>query len=499
MRYKSSLLFSVLFIWILSGCADQSSDQFSFTILQLNDVYEIAPLDNGKTAGLARVATLRSDLIKQNPNTITMLAGDFLSPSLIGNLKIDGQRVKGKHMVEVLNAVGLDYVTFGNHEFDISEEDLQSRLNESKFSWTTANTFHQLDTSVVAFQVNGESIPRYIIHEMTSATGQPVKLGIISVTLPFNQADHVNYSDVFKSFDRVYKEIETRCDAIIGLTHLNIEDDLKLAEQYPKLLMVLGGHDHTNMKHVINDVVVTKADANAKTAYVHDITLDMGSGKSQVESKLLPINDELAEDADVKKIVDKWMELSNANLTSLGYQPDALIFTTSDTLDVLETSVRNHQTNFTNIVVAAMAYGSSSADAVVINSGSIRLDDLLTGNIYEYDILKTFPYGGPLVIGQIPGKALKDVAAIGKDENKDTGGYLQMWNITLANDNWYVGDEVIDDQKEYAVVLPKFVMEGNEQNLEFLKDLNYTEPEKLGPNGVRNDIRDIFIDYKRNN
>lgn len=75
----------------------------------------------------------------ENSNTLTVLAGDFLSPSLLGTLKWEGERIKGKHMVDVLNATGIDLVTFGNHEFDIDEASLQKRINESKFDWVSTN------------------------------------------------------------------------------------------------------------------------------------------------------------------------------------------------------------------------------------------------------------------------------------------------------------------------------------------------------------------------
>lgn len=55
-----------------------------WTMLQMNDVYELIPLAGGKKGGLARVATIRKLLLKENPNTITVIAGDVLSPSAIG-------------------------------------------------------------------------------------------------------------------------------------------------------------------------------------------------------------------------------------------------------------------------------------------------------------------------------------------------------------------------------------------------------------------------------
>ena len=91
-----------------------------FIVLQLNDVYEAAPVEGGRLGGLARVATLQRKLKQENPNLISVMIGDFLAPSAIGATTGDS----GQHMVEALNAMGLTHATFGNHEFDLPESDL---------------------------------------------------------------------------------------------------------------------------------------------------------------------------------------------------------------------------------------------------------------------------------------------------------------------------------------------------------------------------------------
>ena len=100
--------------------------------LQLNDVYDIGPGQGDNLGGLARVATIRKELLAKNPNTYTVLAGDFISPSVVGTLKYEGKRIRGKQMVESLNALGLDWVVFGNHEFDYDDlADLQAHAVEA--------------------------------------------------------------------------------------------------------------------------------------------------------------------------------------------------------------------------------------------------------------------------------------------------------------------------------------------------------------------------------
>ena len=86
------------------------------TLLQLNDVYQISPVDKGKNAGLARVATLRQKILAESPNTLFLLAGDTISPSVASTI------FKGAHIIETWNALGLDYACLGNHEFDFGDE-----------------------------------------------------------------------------------------------------------------------------------------------------------------------------------------------------------------------------------------------------------------------------------------------------------------------------------------------------------------------------------------
>src|SRR5439155_674353 len=60
-------------------------------------------------------------------------AGDMLSPSPMSTV------LRGAQMIAVLNAVGLDGATFGNHEFDFGPRVLRERMSESRFTWLSAN------------------------------------------------------------------------------------------------------------------------------------------------------------------------------------------------------------------------------------------------------------------------------------------------------------------------------------------------------------------------
>jgi 5'-nucleotidase len=145
----------------------------------VNDVYEIAPIAGGKEGGMARVATLKKQYQKQNPNTFLVMAGDFVSPSVYNSLQYEGKRIRGKQMIDAMNAAGMDLVVFGNHEFDINENELQERINESGFQWVASNTFHKRKDGVHPFGKNNNTgmppFPKTFIMNVKDKDGTTAK------------------------------------------------------------------------------------------------------------------------------------------------------------------------------------------------------------------------------------------------------------------------------------------------------------------------------------
>ncbi|HLS48114.1 MAG TPA: metallophosphoesterase, partial [Gemmatimonadales bacterium] len=126
-------VFAALLALLLVGCglppAPPPTNPIRF--LLINDVYVLDTLSDG-SGGLARVATVRSRIATEGP-TLFLLAGDFLSPSLLSKY------YSGRQMIEGLNAAKLDYATFGNHEFELDRDTLVARIAASNFTWLSAN------------------------------------------------------------------------------------------------------------------------------------------------------------------------------------------------------------------------------------------------------------------------------------------------------------------------------------------------------------------------
>ncbi|HEU5196327.1 MAG TPA: bifunctional metallophosphatase/5'-nucleotidase, partial [Methylomirabilota bacterium] len=72
---------------LLAACAAPprpvglAAPEVRITLLQLNDLYVLEPVDEGRRGGLARLATLVKRIRGENPATLLTLAGDLISPS----------------------------------------------------------------------------------------------------------------------------------------------------------------------------------------------------------------------------------------------------------------------------------------------------------------------------------------------------------------------------------------------------------------------------------
>ncbi len=475
------------------------------TFLQLNDVYEIAPLEGGKAGGMARVATLLKTLKAKNPNTYAVLSGDFLNPSVIGTLKYEGKKIKGRQMVEVMNAVPINYVTFGNHEFDLELPDLQERLNESTFTYVNSNV-HLVKGDIVGrfFQTQGSVntfLPETSILETALPSGKIFKIGLFGVCLPVNVKDYTRYDDVNTAAKKAYETLAPQTDVVLGITHLSIEEDKALLATLPEVPLLMGGHEHENAKVPVGKGYITKADANAKTAYIHHILYDEQTKKTSIRSELVRIDDSIIEDAEVKKTVDKWVAIANESMLKEGFDPNGIVTTLKTTFDGRERINRNQQTNMGSMIANAILGASRlNAKVALVNSGSIRIDDQVSGAITQTDIIRIMPFGGQLVEVRMKGALLKQLLDTGENL-KGKGGYLQRAGATQStNDTWLIGNETLDVTKEYAVITTDFLLSGKERGIEFFTAsnpniLNVTTAKAGDKTDLRSDLRKAVIGY----
>jgi 5'-nucleotidase / UDP-sugar diphosphatase len=461
MRIAAAVLVLLWSIVSPASAQPRAHGPATFTILHLNDVYEITPGDAGRAGGLARVGGFRARLKAQDPTLLTTLGGDFVSPSALGTARVNGEQLRGRQMVAVLNIVGIDWATFGNHEFDLPEAALRARLAEARFKLVSSNV---PDASGALFP---NTVRTAIVPIKTP--GGVVRVGLIGLTIDTNKQPWVRYAPPIDAAESAIAEIKGKYDVLVALTHLSLAGDQQLAEQVPDVDLILGGHEHENwiVERGLHFTPIIKADANVHSLAVVTVrvpSLPRRAGDAArpiISARLQKVDPSVKEGPKTAAEVKKWVDLGFAAFRAQGFDPFDVVATIDEPLYGRESAVRNGPTRLTEIIVDGMRHDAATQMAV-FNSGSIRIDDTVPpGPVTQYDVIRILPFGGKTLKATFTGALLKKVLEIG-EQNRGTGGYLQTAGIPGT----------IDPAARYTLAITEFLLTGGEQNLGFLTRQN---------------------------
>jgi 5'-nucleotidase len=451
---------------LLATLACGTSAPPALTIVHFNDVYEIGPGEGGRVGGLARVATVIKDLRRTNSPVVVTLGGDYLSPSSLSIPRVDGEPIAGRQMVDVLNALGLEWATLGNHEFDLSEAAFRARLTQGKFPIISSN-ITDANGKLFANMQEFAIVP-------VKVGGGTFKLGLIGLTMQSDPKTWVRYGPVVEGAKAAIAKLRAagRVDAIIALTHLPMAEDQALVTAVPEIDLVLGGHEHENflLYRGPNLTPIIKADANVRTVAVVTMTFQPGF-RPVVTSRLQPITEAIPADATVNGEVRRWTTKAFDAYRKDGFQPDRVVATLPYSLDGRQVAVRNHTGNLTAVIMDALER-EAKTDVVIMNGGSIRIDDELpAGPMTEYDVIRILPFGGAVTRVSMPGSVLLKVIEAG-EKNIGTGGFLSTLGLSKDRDRVMVQGKPLNPSTRYTVAMPEYLMTGREANLSFLTRTN---------------------------
>ncbi|KAL9641425.1 hypothetical protein ABK040_013354 [Willaertia magna] len=378
-----------------------------FTILMVNDVYEMVADDAG-VGGLAELATMIELEKVKARNCIATLNGDFMSASSLA------AKYLGGHMVDIMNHIQLDYVVPGNHEFDFGTPNVIEKIKQSKFKWICSNIVHSEDENKVlegclrkvTLECDGFKIGLFgVCTKATESLSRPGKEVIIKPSIL-----------VAREMVKELREID-KCDVIIALTHLTIAEDRELARQCKGIDVILGGHDHTCHTQMQGSCFIHKAGHDAQWLTRIDLMIEKKSTKipgseTLVQTKVFPscnmiVNRGYKPNEQVAKVIKSYMDqLPEGALEQIGI--------TTTKLDSSTESVRSKETSFANFVCDVIKEIYSS-EIAIMNGGGIRGDRLYECNkrLKRIDFMKEFPFVNSLVLTEMKGSALLKMAEYG--------------------------------------------------------------------------------------
>lgn len=419
---------------LLLPMAAWSQNGVKLTILHFNDNYEISP--KNEKGGLAEMLTVLKQQRAKHKNTITTMAGDFLSPSLLSGM------TKGKHMIELFNMMGIDYIAFGNHEFDFGPEVLKQRIKESKTPWIGTNTFK--------FGKVFEGAHSVLIREVDG-----LKIGFMGILLPETMqlskpGKNVQIDPIIESAKKGVDALKALgADVVIALTHLSIDQDRALAQGVKGIHLILGGHDHNPITFYESGVLIFKSGSDAEYLGVINLNILMEKSKENENEKnpkmviswcMIPVSD-VTPDAAVSQAVKKFNDEFNKEL-------DVVIGKTLVDLDSRRKSLRSGETGMGDLFADALR-DALNAQVAIVNSGSLRGDRLILANtdLTGKDVLQELPFADQVgVLVKLKGSDLLQALENGFSQlGGRSGRFPQISGMTiLYNPKLEAGNRIVE-------------------------------------------------------
>ena len=452
MFHRRTALALVLFITAFVTIAAQEKTQCNVkvTILQVNDVYQFAPVDQGKSGGLGRVLTLKKAIQQENPNTLFLMAGDTISPS------VESITHKGAQMIEAWNAVGLDYATFGNHEFDFGPEVLLERIKESKFGWIAANVIDKRTS-----QPFGDT-KRFVVREFGG-----VKVGLFGLVLPDTKTtsrpgDNVEFRSPCDTAKEVVSELHGQgVKVVVALTHLSMREDKEVA-RCSGVNLIVGGHEHTLLESHAGSAPIFKMTADARELGRIDLNISPAGELDSIDWKVIPVDSTTREAPEFVAVYRKYANL----LTELA-KP---IGRTSVALDARSKENRTRETNVGNFITDAFRR-ATAADIGLMNGGSVRADTIIgPGRLTQRDLLSILPFKNKLVKIEVTGATLRAALEHGVSRvapDAEPGGFPQVSGVQYSFDaSRAAGSRLVDvkvkglpldNAKKYTLTTTTFI------------------------------------------
>lgn len=470
------------------------AETYKLTILHTNDHHGHFKSSN-YTGGLAAQSTLvnivRAEVAEAGGYTLLLSAGDVN----MGTPESD--MLDAEPDFKVMNLIGYDAMTLGNHEFDKPYKDVLVKQKE----WTE---FPFLSANIVKKDTGEYLVEPYLMKEFDGL--KVAILGLTTeevpiITTPEFVAD-LEFKNAIETAQELVPMLREEADVVVALTHLGLKEggygyagyeatsDLELAGAVQGIDVIVGGHSHDVLEQaeVVGDTLVVQAGEWGKYVGRLDLTIDSETNKvTEHTYNLLPVNKTkrvtyneknyymyagtgYVEDTEIVDALAPYLAQADELLS----QPigEALV-----RLDGDRELVRSQETNMANLITDAMR-SKTGADIAFQNGGGIR-SPIEAGTITYRDVLTVQPFGNTLVIIEMTGAQVMEVLAYAAKVEAGQGAFLHASGLAWTNnkgvpENVMVGDGPIDLEKTYTVVTNNFTGAGGD-GYGMLKDLPKTD------------------------
>ena len=405
--------------------ADEKSNDI--VILHTNDVH--CGVSDG--LGYAGVAAYKAEM-EQTHNYVTLVdCGDAIQGEPIGLLSA------GSYLVDIMNEVGYDLATFGNHEFDFKLPRLAELTKLAKYQYVSCN---------FKYIGKGTSDISYKPYEIVDYGG--TKVAFVGITTPesFVKSTPAYFQDENGNFiyslsedkdgTALYQAVQTAVDAakaegakyVVAVAHLGMEGttDCWTSEAVIKntngIDAMLDGHSHEEYSKTVankdGDEVVL-AQTKTKLANLGKLTI---SADGKITSELISAKNYTKKDEHITEFITGITDKFSAELSEVVGKSEI------DLPDYDENGkrlVRNSETALGNLAADAFRV-MLDADIGVMNGGGLR-KPIKAGDITLNTLFSVFPWGNLPCKVAVTGQTILDMLEMGAiNYPKESGGFMHV-------------------------------------------------------------------------
>ena len=451
----------------------KSSRLLNLTILHNNDVHaRFAPTNihcgpcydhpSRCYGGMARTTALVKSIKSRHadPDKVLFLnAGDFYQGTIWYSL------FKHQAVTEFVNLMGIDVMTFGNHEFDDGVAGLVPFIDGSTVPIICAN-----------IDFSNEPLMNGKINKSMVIERDGIKIGIIGFVI--RETDHLSFpGKTLRFLDEVQSVREEAVrlkkegiQLLIGLSHAGYSRDLKVAAEVPELNLIVGGHTNTFLYSPVDNPPSTEVptDEYPKIVYHEDDSKTLvvqafafGKYLGRLDLSFDPVTEQIIEyngnpilidsKYDLDPVVTKAVQRYQQNI-SKEYEEiigDSRVVLEMEDCRRRECLFGNLVTDmmvdqFTNLSSLLMKSNGSRGEKwtdfpiAVINSGIFR-SSIISGHVRLEDLLATFPFNNEFSAIHVTGSQLlqvleNSVSGYEKHGRRVGGKFLQVSGLKIIYD-----------------------------------------------------------------
>lgn len=449
--------------------------------------------------GYAGLAAYKKALAETHNYVALVDAGDAIQGDTIGTLS------KGEYIVDIMNEVGYDVVTPGNHEFDYGmEQFLNVIVPKMKATYVSANFMK-------------DDKPVFDTYKLMTFGGKKVAFVGISTPETLVKSTPTYFQDKFGNYiydfcndstgDKLYKAVQTAVDAakkagadyVVAVAHLGDDEasapwtSMDVIKNTKGIDVLMDGHAHSTVVKSVKNKDGKSIKMVATGTKLENIGKIVIAENGTITAEYVGADVAKEKDADITKFVDsikaKYKELENKVVAKTDV--DLIIADQNE-----NRLIRSQETNLGDL--CADAYKNVlGADIAFVNGGGIRTS-IAKGNITYGQIIAVHPFGNMACVVEATGQQILDALEfgsrnVGKGEN---GGFLQVAGLTY-NINTYLESTVEENDKgEFVKVAGKyrvFDVKVNGETLDLAKTYTLASHNYMLKNGG-----DGFVMFKNN-